>query len=249
MERSLKNQKLVIGVITDGKYGLRAYKNIKKNFKAHWILVPEIPTSAILEEDLKIKIPDCDIYISYVRHPDVILVLTELMRPLILGVLPGIGLYKQARSINSRVVYAPTMCSLENNTEIPEVDIFTSIYGKPIFKALLDKDGIFRDILVLRSALCGSSEAGARFLLNRKFTKENLQKFALNICYECRAPRFGQTCDKEVAGLNHLVSLLNGIPTKVLSNSDDDLNKFIENIKEEYKVRMKYSESILRKIV
>ncbi len=237
----MTGKKLVVGVISDGKYGERAYENIKKNFKAHWILVPEIPTSAMVEEDLDLDIPDCDIYISYVRHPDVILILAELQKPLILGVLPGVGLYNQARSINPKVIHAPTMCSLENNTGISEIDQFTSVYGQPIFKPLLDKNGIFKDIIVLRSAVCGSSEVGARFLLNRKCNKENLQNFALNICYECRAPRFGHTCDKEVAGLNHLVSLLNNVPTKLLSQFDDDLNTFIENIREEHKNRTRNS--------
>ena len=38
---------LKIGVISDGKYGERAYANIKKKFEAKWILVPEIPSNDV----------------------------------------------------------------------------------------------------------------------------------------------------------------------------------------------------------
>ena len=115
---------LIIGIISDGKYGERAYTNIKKKFEAKWILVPEIPSNVMLDDTIDLDIPECDLYISYVRHPDMILELAELQKPLILGVLPGIGLLRQAKSINSDVVHAPTMCSLENNTGIPDIDYF-----------------------------------------------------------------------------------------------------------------------------
>jgi hypothetical protein len=244
----MKNKKLVVGLISDGKYGKRAFQNIKRLFKAYWIPVPEINPNAMLDNDLDIDIPECDIYISYIRHPDIILQVAELQKPLILGVSPGIGLYQQAKAINPKVIHAPTMCSLENNTGIPEIDHFTTYFGRPIFKPIMDANGIFRDIIVLRSSLCGSSEAGARYLLNRQFAKKNLQDFALSVCYECRAPRFGHTCDKEVAGINHLVSLFNNIPLEILSRSNDELKSFIQNIFEEYKSRMINSRLLLEKV-
>jgi len=227
-------ENLKIGVITDGKYGDRAFENIKKRFDSTWITVPEIPTNVILDDELELDIPLCDLYISYVRHPDVILQLAELQLPLILGVLPGFGLLDQAKDINSKIVHAPTMCSLENNTGIPEVDHFTSYYGKPIYEPRFDSNWRFEDIIVKRSSLCGSSEAGAEFLKNKEFNEANLQEFALCVCHECRAPRFGRTCDKEVAGIIHLNSLFSSMPDIPLSNLNTDLNKFIDNMKNEY---------------
>ncbi len=243
------NKNLKVGVITDGKYGERAFENIKKKFEAEWIVLPEIPSNVMLDDDINLEIPDCDIYISYARHPDIILELAELQKPLILGVLPGIGLLNQARNINDRVIHAPTMCSLESDTGIPEVDEFTTYFGRPRYEPEIDVNRIFKEIKVKRSSLCGSSEAGADFLLNKKFNKENLQNFALSVCYECRAPRFGHTCDKEVAGINHLVSLLNAISPEVLSQVDDNLEAFIVSIREQFKERMDNSRILLDQII
>lgn len=244
-----KNSALKIGLISDGKYGERAFENIKKNFEAVWILVPDLPPNVMLDDDLELDIPECDIYISYVRHPDIILEIAELQKPLILGILPGVGLLNQARNINSQIIHAPTMCSLENNTGIPEIDEFTQFYGRPVFKPIIDEKGIFKEIKLKRSSLCGSSDAGAEFLLNKKLNTENLQNFALSVCHECRAPRFGHTCDKEVAGINHLVSLLNALTPEIFTNMDDDLKSFIENIRSDYYRRLENSRLILNEVL
>ena len=228
---------LRVGVISDGKYGERAFENIKNRFKAFWIKVPDIPLNVILDDDIEMSIPDCDMYLSYVRHPDIIIQLAELQKPLILGVLPGYGLYEQTKRINFRVIHASTMCSLENNTGIDEIDLFARFYGNPIYNPIINQSGIIEEIQVKRSSLCGSSEAGASFLLNKQFTEENLQNFALSVCHECRAPRFGKTCDKEVAGIIHLVSLFNGISGERYLNLNENLKQFIYRIKNEYKVR------------
>jgi len=243
------NKNLKVGVITDGKYGERAFENIKKKFEAEWIVLPEIPSNVMLDDDIDLEIHECDIYISYARHPDIILELAELQKPLILGVLPGIGLLNQARNINNRVIHAPTMCSLESDTGIPEVDEFTTYFGRPLFEPKIDEDGVFKKINVTRSSLCGSSEAGADFLLNKEFNEENLQNFALSICHECRAPRFGHTCDKEMAGINHLVSLLNVISPEVLSQVDDNLEAFIVSIRKQFKERMDNFRIMLDQII
>ncbi len=241
-------KKLKVGIVSDGKYGERAFENIKRNFKVYWILVPDIPSNIMLDDDLELDIPDCDLYVSYVRHPDIILELVDLQKPLILGVLPGVGLLNQARTINPYVIHAPTMCSLENDTGIPEIDIFTTYYGRPIYEPKIDESGKFKEIKVKRSSLCGSSEAGADFLLNKEFNTENLQNFALSVCHECRAPRFGHTCDKEVAGVNHLVSLLNAISPEDLSQIDQNLRLFIESMRDEYSKRINNSRILLNKV-
>lgn len=103
---------LRVGVISDGKYGERAFENIKNRFKAFWIEVPDIPLNVILDDDVEMSIPDCDLYLSYVRHPDIITQLAELQKPLILGVLPGYGLYEQTKRVNSRVIHAPDLLLL-----------------------------------------------------------------------------------------------------------------------------------------
>ncbi|MFW9824640.1 MAG: DUF166 family protein [Candidatus Thorarchaeota archaeon] len=244
---SEEKEKIMIGVISDGKYGERAFQNIKKVFEASWILVPDIPPNVFIEDDIDLDIPDCDIYISYVRHPDIILQLAELQKPLILGILPGLGLYYQAKKINPMVVHAPTMCSLENNTGIPDVDRFAFYFGKPIFAVNLDENQVFTKIKVKRSSLCGSSDAGANFLLNKEFNEKNLQEFALVICHECRAPRFGHTCDKEIAGINHLDSIFNSFDWELLEKNDSNLKLFINMVINEYNNKMENLRTLLNR--
>lgn len=240
-----EKEKIIIGIISDGKYGERAFQNIKKVFEASWILVPDIPSNVFIEDDFDLDIPDCDIYVSYVRHPDIILQLAELQKPLILGVLPGLGLYFQARKTNPMVVHAPTMCSLENNTGIPDVDRFAFYFGKPIFEVNLDENQVFTKIIVKRSSLCGSSDAGANFLLNKELNEKILQEFALIICNECRAPRFGHTCDKELAGINHLDSLFKSFDWELLEKIDGNLKLFINMVIKERNNKMENLRTLL----
>lgn len=225
---------LKIGVTSDGKYGERAYANIKTVFETEWILVPEIPSNLILDDEVELNFPNCDLYVSYVRHPDIIIQIAELKKPLILGVLPGDGLLTQLKRVNPDVVHAQTMCSLESNTGIPEVDEFTKLFGRPIYDLTINPELFIEEIKVKRSSLCGSSDAGAKFLLNKKLNIENLHNFALSICHECRAPRFGRTCDKEVAGIIHLISLFQSPDLEKLSQKNNELKAFFEDMKKEY---------------
>jgi len=202
-----------------------------------WILVPDIPSSIMLDDDIELNIPICDLYISYVRHPDIILEMARLKKPLILGVLLGLGLLKQAKAINSKVVGPRTMCSLEPNTGIPEIDEYAKYFGKPEYELNIEKDGLIQDIKVNRSSPCGSSVAGARFISKKQINIANLQDFALSICHECRAPRFGHTCDKEVSGILHILSLLEDIEDKDIISSKKELISFINGLKNEYKSR------------
>jgi len=228
-----KSNKLKVGLISDGKYGDRAFENIKKVFDIEWILVPDIAPSVILDDDLNLKIPDCDLYVSYARHPDIILEIAKLQKPLILGITPGIGLFKQAKAINPKVISPRTMCSLEPNTNIPEVDEFAKFFGKPIFQIKSDTNGSIREVSVIRSSPCGSSQAGAEFFKNKKVNVQNLQNLALSVCHECRAPRFGHTCDKEVSGIIHILSFISNFESNKETTFNIDLKQFIEkeNIK------------------
>ena len=227
-----------IGIISDGKYGERAFKNIKKRFTAIWILVPDIPPNIILDDDINLNIPDCDLYLSYVRHPDIILELASINKPLILGILPGHGLLKQAQAINPKVIAPITMCSLEPNTGIPEIDEFAQFYGKPIYNVELDNHNTIQKIHVIRSSPCGSSEAGAKFILNKKLSIKNLQEFALQICHECRAPRFGHTCDKEISGILHILCLWKSLKDTNIGQINGDLNRFFNKMKQEFKTKI-----------
>ncbi len=227
-----------IGIISDGNYGERARDNIKTVFPVEWILVPDIPPTEIIDERLPIDLPDCDLYISYVRHPDIVLQLVETQKPFILAILAGKGLLRQAQGINKRVIGVPTMCSLEPTTNIQEIDEFARHFGRPEYCLNIADDLAMTNISLVRSSPCGSTRAGASFMGGKKLTPDNLREFSLAICHECRAPRFGHTCDKEVAGLIHLLALARAIPTPMRSRIDAATLQLLENMGAELKVRL-----------
>lgn len=237
-----KNRKFTVGIVSDGKYGDRAFEIIKEKFHTKWILVPDIPSTVMIDDDIELDIPECDLYVSYVRHPDLILTLCELQKPLILGITPGLGLYKQAEMINAKVVSPRTMCSLEPNTEIPEIDEFAEFFGKPIFHIISNKDGIVTEVDILRSSPCGSSHVAVEFFKNKKISVKTLQEFALSVCHECRAPRFGHTCDKEVSGIIHVLSFFDGwLDLTGNLEMESELKDFIDSLKNELYTRSNVS--------
>ena len=77
----------------------------------------------------------------------------------------------------------------------------------------------------------------AKFFKNKALTVQNLQDLALNVCHECRAPRFGHTCDKEISGIIHILSFLSNFEVKEDSELNNELKSFIEKIKKEYEKR------------
>jgi len=227
---------LGIGIVTDGKYGNDAYENISKVFPCEWIEVEELPTSMIFD-DYELDIPDCDMYIAYLRHPDQVFALAELGKPALLGISFGDGFMDQIQEINPKVIKFPTMCSVEQNTGIPEIDDYAKQFGRPIFESNYFEGKVI-DSKVLRCSPCGSSAAGADFIKDKEITPEILQDFAIHVCYECRAPRFGKTCDKEIAGIIHLRAFLS-IISDANTFSDEEIHAFMRNIEVEYNERLK----------
>ncbi len=225
-----------IGILTDGKYGDRAYENISKIFPCTWIEIEEIPTNIILN-DYKLNIPECDLYISYLRHPNQVLALAELGKPTILGISFGDGFMRQAKELNSRTFAYPTMCSIEPNTNILEIDEYAKNFGRPLYKSNV-LEGKIVELEVIRSYPCGSSRHGANFIRGKSITVEILQNFAINVCYECRAPRFGRTCDKEIAGIIHLRALIK-CTLEYNKIEDEKVLNFINDIENEYNKRLK----------
>jgi hypothetical protein len=225
-----------VGILTDGKYGDRAFENISKVFPSEWIKLEEAPRSAVLD-DYDLNIPDCDLYISYLRHPDQVLSAAELGKPILLGISFGEGFLRQVRKINPKVFAFPTMCSTEPKTGVPEIDEFARHFGRPVFEAHLDNGKIGR-LEVLCSSPCGSSEAGSKIIKGKPISIPTLQEFALNVCYECRAPRFGKTCDKELSGIIHLKALLSSLE-EAGATLDSSIVEFVDNLEREYQNRSK----------
>lgn len=198
-----------IGVVSDGKFGDRAFEIIREKFSAVWIPVPF--SSAILVDDIELDLPDCDLYISYARHPDVALALAGRKRPVIFGVNLGPGFLRQAKAINEDIVAPVTMCSLEADTWVPAINEFAAVFGRPGFDLTVREDGTIGQVRVTRGSPCGSTVAAGAELPGTEVSPEQLRHFGLRICHFCRAPRFGKTCDKSRAGVIHIRELVNAI--------------------------------------
>jgi hypothetical protein len=198
-----------IGIVSDGKFGSRAYETIRERFLTEWITVP-FPGSPVVD-DIDLNIPECDLYISYVRHPDIALALIGKQKPVILGISFGPGFLRQAKSINENTVAPVTMCSLEDNTWVPEINEFAKIFGRPSFDVHVQDDGTIGSIRVIRGSPCGSTVAASVELAGEMLCTEMLRHYGLRICHFCRAPRFGRTCDKELSGLLHVRELMRAI--------------------------------------
>ncbi|MDD1720195.1 MAG: hypothetical protein LUQ25_09065 [Methanoregulaceae archaeon] len=224
-----------IGIVSDGKFGDRAFEVIKSGFpETIWIDVP-FPASQIVD-DLVLDVPDCDLYISYARHPDVVLALLEKRKPTILGISFGPGFLRDAKRVNEDLVAPVTMCSLEDTTWSEEINAFARVFGRPGFK-IDQKDGIITTVQVIRGAPCGSTWGAAEEMGGRPVSREELQHFGLRICHFCRAPRFGRTCDKEFSGVHHIREFIRALrKTGPLS---PDVEKFAEEIEGLHETNMK----------
>jgi hypothetical protein len=198
-----------IGIISDGKFGDRAYEIIREKFPTEWIIAP-FP-SGMMVDDIELTLSECDLYISYVRHPDVALAIIEKQKPVILGVSFGPGFLRQAKAINEDIIAPPTMCSLEDNTWVPEINEFAKVFGRPTFEVKVQDNGTIESVKVVRGSPCGSTVAASAELHGKQLSPEQLQHYGLRICHFCRAPRFGKTCDKEIAGLLHARELVRAI--------------------------------------
>ena len=221
-----------IGIVSDGKFGDRAYEIIKERFPTEWIKT-RFPEGQMVD-DFVLTLPDCDLFISYVRLPDVALAIIDKMKPVILGVSFGPGFLRQAKEINENIIAPPTMCSLEDNTWVPEINAFAKIFGRPVFDVTIRDDGTFEQVGVIRGSPCGSTVAASAELPGTQISPEQLRHYGLRICHFCRAPRLGKTCDKEVSGLIHireLVRSVNAVNPRAGEKAKavvEDLEKFIE---------------------
>lgn len=198
-----------IGIVSDGKFGDRAFDIIRERFPTEWIMA--LFPQSMIADDIDLVLPECDLYISYVRHPDVALAIVEKQKPVILGVSFGPGFLRQAKEINENIVAPLTMCSLEDNTWVPEINEYAKVFGKPSFDVKVQEDGTIDSVRMIRGSPCGSTAAASAELQGTQLSPEQLQHYGLRICHFCRAPRFGKTCDKEIAGLLHVRELVHAI--------------------------------------
>ena len=167
-------------------------------------------------------------------HPDVALAIIEKQKPVILGVSFGPGFLRQAKAINENIVAPLTMCSLEDNIWVPEINEYAKVFGRPSFEVKVQDNGTIESVKVIRGSPCGSTVAATAEWHGTRLSPEQLQHYGLRICHFCRAPRFGKTCDKELSGLLHIRELMraiNGVSPEAgarLKSFTDEMEKMID---------------------
>ena len=209
---------LKVVIVTDGKYGDRAFETINELFDTAFIELekPEamfIDEIVIPERDLKI-IESADILIAYTNHPDLTLELVDMFHNqvewIIVASWKGDGFKNQLMS-HGNVTCPYIMCELEENGN-PKFDEFVSKIGKPKVILEYDNDKI-SDITVLRSSPCGSTAFVAGYLKEKyigqtpdieDFPKEAGLKLQH---YPCRAAKIrlfsDEECKKQLASGLH----------------------------------------------
>lgn len=199
---------LKVGIVTDGPYGERAYENINKEFDAVFVEIEEV--SPMFIDDIEIpeekvkEIEGVNILITYTLHPDLTLELVErfsnIVDWLIVAAWRGEGFKNQLESYGN-VICPYIMCELDEIGD-PIYDKFVSHIGKPKVHFTLDGNKI-KDVVVLKSSPCGSTEFVAEFIKN-KYSGEQLDSENIPIeaglklqHYPCRAAKVRLFSDEE----------------------------------------------------
>lgn len=198
-----------IGIVSDGKYGDRAFEVIRETFPTEWIRVP--PIREPVDGDPELTLPECDLYISFVCHPDLARAIIRKKRPVILGVRFGPGFLRQAKSWNADIVAPVSLCSLEDTTWVPAINAFAKVFGKPSLEAVVRDNRTFGSVRVIRGSPCGSTAAACAELAGKEICPDEIRHFGLRVCHFCRAPRFGKACDMELTALIHVRELIRAI--------------------------------------
>lgn len=237
-------------ILTDGKYGDRAVKVIKKKFPETTLLTvrEEDPTMILdiveLESDVEKAIGKADLLIVYVRHPDVVSEICSRQKPTILAINFGEGFYNQEKLLNPRISMPFSMCNALPNTGIQEVDEYFYKFGTPIYNVKIDfiENNIptIKKASLLVESPCGASEASLDFILGKVISVETLNSFAINVRQECREPvsyLLSRSNMSESSSILHLLNLLDAIEKEApsLFKTENPIREYAEKWRKDFK--------------
>ncbi len=184
-------------LLTDGKYGDRAIQIIRVRFPdAKFVVIPENNLNEFIDEYnfekyVEQDIENSDLIISYIRHPDVVMELCNKGKPTIIAINFGVGFYHQIKEINSKVVMPPTMCRLQPNTGIPEIDDYARYFGIPLYTVDIDTSktpAMIKEVIINSESPCGATKRTLHFLKNKPIVPKTFNEFGLSVSQECREP-------------------------------------------------------------
>lgn len=196
-----------VAVVTDGRYGERSYKTIKKYFDCK-IVKMKCPSEAFLD-DVEIpnnvfkKLKDTEIILIYILHPDVIYELVRRISDgkkwIIVASWDGEGFKKQLQAFKN-VICPDLMCNIRKIGD-KTFDKFASKIGKPKVEIKI-KNGKLKDIKVLRTSPCGATLFVANYIkkkyINKKITKDLPREAGFKVQhYPCMAPKINILVDNE----------------------------------------------------
>ncbi|GAG80172.1 unnamed protein product, partial [marine sediment metagenome] len=154
-------------ILSDGKYGDRAARVIKKKFNDTKIISiqernpAEIIDDLDLGEEVEGDIAHADLLIIYIRHPDVVAEICYHKKPTILAVDFGEGFLRQQREDNPNIIMPSSMCSIPSKTGINEIDEYFRHFGYPLFEVKLQNGNgeipIIREVKTIIESPCGAT--------------------------------------------------------------------------------------------
>ncbi|MBW9223450.1 hypothetical protein KKP90_02490 [Methanothermococcus sp. SCGC AD-155-E23] len=211
-----------VAVVSDGKYGHRAYENIKKKFPCEYIVLKyrgEFEDIEIDKETLK-KLGNFHILITYLRDPDLTYTLIQEIggekHPfIIVGIWEGEGFKRQLERFKN-VVCPDLLCNLDEEhlknkvEEYPQLKEFLKHFGKPRVNIYLDGN-IIKDIEVIRDSPCGAVSRTLQEFLGERIEEDTLRKIGLRIQHFCNAGRFKLFSERECKKVKVAQILLEGI--------------------------------------
>ena len=218
-------RELSVAVVSDGKYGDRAYENIKRKFPCEYIVLKYRGNFEDIEIDKKTlnKIKNFHILITYLRDPDLTYTLIEEMDTekldknpfIIVGIWKGEGFKRQVEKFKN-VVCPDLLCNLDEDylqdklEEYPQLQEFLRYFGKPKVNIYLDNN-IIKDIEIIRDSPCGGVSKALQEFLGKRMEENALRRMGLRIQHFCNAGKFRLFSEKECKRVRAGQILLEGI--------------------------------------
>ena len=219
------SDKISVAIVSDGKYGDRAYEVIKKKLPCEYVILKyrgSFEDIEIEEETLK-KLKNFHILITYLRDPDLTYALIQEINSqkldkkpfIIVGIWKGEGFKRQVERFKN-VVCPDLMCNLDENylkdklKEYPQLREFLRYFGKPKVNIYLDNN-IIKDIEIIRDSPCGGVSKALQEFLGKRMEENALRKMGLRIQHFCNAGKFRLFSEKECKRVRAGQMLLEGI--------------------------------------
>lgn len=221
------SDKISIAIVSDGKYGHRAYEVIKKKFYCKYIVLDYkgyFEDIRIEEETLK-KLKNFDILITYLRNPDLTYTLLEEINTqenldknlfIIIGIWKGEGFKRQMERFKN-VVCPDLLCNLDEKylrdklEYYPQLREFLRHFGKPMVNIYLDNNNIIRNIEIIRDSPCGAVSKTLQEFFGEKMEKDTLRRIGLRVQHFCNAGKFKLFSERECKRIKAGQILLEGI--------------------------------------